>query len=67
MNDQLTIKHIIVMTHMGWAITICRDNTGAHVHHIMCHDGFDTEINVTGNDINDLIFKVYNRIIKFNY
>ena len=66
-NEKLTIPRIMDITKMGWAITICSDNTYKHMYHIMCHDGFDTEINTTGNDINDLIYELYGRIIKFNY
>jgi len=66
-NYQLTIKHITELTHMGWSITICSNNTGGHTHHIMVHDGFDIEINVRGDDISDLMHELYNRIIKFNY
>ena len=66
-KDTLTIKYIMLLAHMQWSITICSDNTTEHLYYVMVHDGFDTELSSTGNDLNILIDNLYNRIIKCNW
>lgn len=64
-NYQLTIKHITEIVSMGWAVTICADNTGKHKHYILLHDGYETEMHSTGDNIPIIIDAMYNRIIRF--